>query len=42
MEAGVIIGKFNKINTPCDIWITKDLEDKQNINQKKHLQQTGM
>jgi exonuclease SbcC len=29
MEAGVIIGKFNKIKTPCDIFLTTDLKKKQ-------------
>jgi exonuclease SbcC len=33
MEAGVIIGKFNKINTPCDILITTDLKGKQKMKQ---------
>lgn len=41
MEAGVIIGKFNKINTPCDIWITKDLEDKQNIKPEETFTANG-
>ncbi len=33
MEAGIIIGQFNKISPSCEIFLTTDLEDKQGIRQ---------
>ena len=33
MEAGIIIGRFNRINPSCDISLITDLEDKQGIKQ---------
>ena len=33
MEAGIIIGQFNRLNPSCEILLTTDLGDKQRINQ---------
>ncbi|HHV18239.1 MAG TPA: AAA family ATPase [Thermoanaerobacterales bacterium] len=41
MKAGVIIGKFNKINTPCDILLTTDLKSKQKIKQGETFTANG-